>query len=191
MRRLRELLGLQQSEFSTVVRLSKSLLQKLEHGERPLTRQIAEKIAAYTGVAPEWLLTNDRKARPIDSKGNVYGQRQCHVAQARLRGLRAVGSTPGMPPEIAVCTWLLRQYAEARDLFLRPEMYKHLFQFLLDHQILCSRYQLKADYPATQIGKDIMDEQERRERPGNLYPGVIKDAEKCYKAAKRKTPGAR
>jgi transcriptional regulator with XRE-family HTH domain len=185
LRRLRESLGLQQDEFCCVLRLSKSLLQKLEHAERPITQRIAEHIAACTGISPSWLLRNDQKARPIDAKGNRYGQRQYHVAQARLRGLRTVGCRPDMPPGIAVRTLLLQRYAEARDLFLRPEMYKQFLKFLLDHQLLCARYEMKADYPLAHTARDAIDEQERREQPGNLYPGVIKDAEKGYKAAKR------
>jgi transcriptional regulator with XRE-family HTH domain len=179
LRRLRELLELQQDEFSSVLRLSKSLLQKIEHKKRPLTRHMAEFIAACTGISPEWLLRNDPSARPINSKGNLYGQAQYQLAQSRLRDLHPAIK----PPEIAVRGLLLRGYAEARDLFLRPEMYKHFVKFLLDHQLLCARYASKADYPETDTAGDIIDEQERRERPANLYPGVIKDAEKCYKAA--------
>ena len=177
LRRLREFLGLQQDEFSSVVQLSKSLLQKLEHEKRTLTRSMAETIAACTGISPEWLLRNKRSEPLIDSQGKRYTKARYERAQAKRLDL-----LPAITPPLLVRTLLLQRYAEARDLFLRPEMHRHLIKFLLDLQLLCARYELKADYPETMIVADFIKEQQKRENPDNLYPGVISDAEKCYKA---------
>ena len=182
LRRLRELLGFQQDEFSNVTDVSKSYLQQLEHGRR-FTNEILERIATRTGISPEWLRRNDR-SRPIDSKGKPYTNRQFDLAQARLRDFRPFWRGRGSA-DIAVCKLLLQRYAEARDLFHRREMHKHFVQFLLDFQLLWARYELHAKYPEHHTGRDAIAEQERREHPDNLFRGVIRDAENCLKAAKR------
>jgi transcriptional regulator with XRE-family HTH domain len=180
LRRLRELLGFQQDGFSVVVNMSKSLVRKLEHGERPFSQRMAENIAACTGVSSQWLLRNDSSEPPTDSHGRRYTKKQFEIARAKRLDLR-----PGRNPSISVRTWLLQRYAETRDLFLRPEMRCYVFPFLLDLQLLCARYELHADYPASMIGEDFINEQHRRENPDNLFPGVIKDAEQCHEHAKR------
>jgi hypothetical protein len=92
---------------------------------------------------------------------------------------------PTHAPTILIRTLLLQCYAEARDLLLRPEMYKHLIKFLLDLQILTARYDMKANYPATRTARDIIDESDERAKPDKLYPGIIKDANRCYNAVKK------
>jgi transcriptional regulator with XRE-family HTH domain len=179
LRRLRDFLGLQQDEFSSVVHLSKSLLQKLEHEKRPLTRSVAENIAACTGISPEWLLSNDSSEPLIDSRGKRYTRAQYERAQFKRLDL-----SPAITPPLLVRTLLLQRYAEARDLFLRREMHRYLIKFLLDLKLLCARYELKADYLETVTAADLMNEERKRENPDNLYPSVIRDAEKCYKAIK-------
>jgi transcriptional regulator with XRE-family HTH domain len=180
LRRLRELLGFQQDGFTAVVHISKSELRKLEHEERPLSRRKAENIGACTGISPQWLLDNDSSEPPIDSRGRPYTKKQFEIARARRLDLR-----PARKSSITTRTWLLQRYAEARDLFLRPEMRGHLIQFLLDLQLLCARYEQHARYSATDTAQDAISEQHRRENPDNLFQGVIRDAEQCYKEARR------
>jgi transcriptional regulator with XRE-family HTH domain len=182
LRRLRELLELDQFVFSDATGMSKSYLQKLEHG-RTLTKQIRERIATRTGVSPEWLQSND-PGPPYDAKGRRYSKEQFDRAQARLLDFRPFWRGRGKA-DIAVKRFLLQRYAEARDLFLRPEMYKYFVGFLLDLQLLCARYELKAKYPEHYTGADAIAEQKRREHPDSLFPGVVRDAEACHKASNR------
>lgn len=181
LRRLREGLGLQQKQFADVLDMSPSLLQKLEHGDRPITRRLAEDIAACTGISPEWLLRNRRKEPPVDWQGEPYTAAHYHRAQFKRLSLVRLQ----LAPPILVRAVLLQRYAEARDLFLRPEMHRHLMKFLLDLQLLCARYETKAEYPASDTAVDAIKEQEKRENPSKLYPGIIRDAERCYKATQR------
>lgn len=179
LRRLREFLGYQQDEFASVLHLSKSLLQKLEQEKRPLSGRLAEDIAACTGISAGWLLRNDPNEPPTDARGRPYTRTQFDRAQVRRLDLM-----PTYKPPILVRMALFQKYAEARDLFLRPEMYGRLFKLLLDLQLLCAKYEPHAKYSETGTAADAIKQQDIRENPDNLFPSVIKDAEQCHTAAK-------
>ena len=160
-----------------MLRMSKSLLHQLEHEKLKLTRRVAEDISARTGISADWLLRNDPKEPPVGARGERYTEAQYDRARINRFDLR-----PTHAPPILIRTVLLQRYAEMRDLFLRPEMHKHLIKFLLDLQLLTVRYDAKADYPASYTAGDAAREQDEREKPDRLFPGIIKDTERCYKA---------
>jgi transcriptional regulator with XRE-family HTH domain len=180
--RLRKALGLYQYEFSDVLHVSPSLLRKLEYGTRTLTPDNAENIAARTGISPGWLLRNDPREPLIDSDGRSYDGKE-RFKRAQLQ-FKPVNLALAHTPPILVRTVLLQRYAEARDLFSRPEMYQHLIKFALDLQLLCARYEMKADYPESMTGENFINAERDREKPDKLFSSIIRDAERCYKAVK-------
>src|SRR5262245_57155375 len=111
--RLRQILGLQQKQFAGMIHLSRSLLQKLENEDRPLSRRQAEIIAAATGVSADWLWRNDPSEEPTDLWGKPY-------SKERYLRSKALGFDPFLDyaPPVVVRVALLQSYAKARDLFL-------------------------------------------------------------------------
>src|SRR4029077_12953766 len=85
LRHLREFLELQQDEFSVAIHLSKSMLQKLENEKKPLSRRVAEDIAAYSGISADWLMRNDptTATQLIDRRGRPYTPDHYKLAQIR------------------------------------------------------------------------------------------------------------
>jgi transcriptional regulator with XRE-family HTH domain len=180
LRRLREELRLEQKQFAPVIHLSKSLLQKLENEKRPLSRRQAEDIAACTGISVGWLLRNDRSEPLVDSKGKPYSEERFRLAQAMRFDLM-----PTLAMPVMLRALLLQSYARTRDLFLRPEMHKHFIKFWGKLEILRSEFELEADYPEEMTARQIIDEDVKKYLdPDVLYPGIIRDAEKCHKAEK-------
>jgi transcriptional regulator with XRE-family HTH domain len=180
LRRLRELLGLKQESFSREIRISASLLQKLENEKKPLGRPLAEDIAARTGISAEWLLRNDRNEPPIDEKNRPYSKDRYARMQFTRRDL-----IPALKPPFAVRAVLLENYAKARDLFLRPEMYQHFLRYVSEAERLRMRFEEDAVYPEGTLADDLIREDAGARNPDVLYPGVIRDAEKCRRAVAR------
>jgi transcriptional regulator with XRE-family HTH domain len=181
LRRLRELLGFKQESFANEIRISASMLQKLENEKKPLKSLVAEDIAARTGISPEWLLKNDPNEPPIDTKGRLYTKDW----YARTQFTR-LGLIPTLRPPIAVRAVLLENYGKARDLFLRPEMYRHFLRFVMDLERLRMRFEEEAVYPEETRAQDLVREDARQRNPDTLYPSVIVDVQKCRRAVSRK-----
>jgi len=154
----------------------------LENEKKPLKAHVAEAIAASTGISAEWLIRNEPSEAPIDSKGKPYTIEHYERAQAITR-LHSMPTTIKAP--ILVRRMFLEQYAKTRDLFLRPEMYKHFIKFVLKLDMLYRQFDLEADYPKEMTGADVIREEMNRLKPGNLFPGVIADAQRVWSAVDR------
>jgi transcriptional regulator with XRE-family HTH domain len=183
--RLRALIGLEQKQFAAAVNLSVATISKAETQKRPLTRQVAQHVADSTGISVEWLLQNDKHRAPCTPRGKPYSRHNFDQAQMRARWMQI---DPRIKPSVWVRRQLLMNYAKSRDLFLRPEMYRHFFKYLTELELLCGRFWLKADLSEAEeamSSKDFIREEQKQRQPDVLYPGIIKDAEKCWDAEKR------
>jgi transcriptional regulator with XRE-family HTH domain len=181
LRRLREFLQKQQDEFSVIIHVSKSMLQKLENEKKPLRLRMAQDISACTGISAEWLKQNDSRAALVDTRGRPYTLERFELAQ-----LRRLDLDPTIKPPVMVRTLLLQNYAKARDLFLRPEMYPHFVNYVTQLEVLRGRFDLLADYPEDWNSAKFIDEELGRLHPNHLYSGIIRDVEQCQKAAQLK-----
>jgi transcriptional regulator with XRE-family HTH domain len=180
LRRLRELLGLKQDDFAKEIRISASMLQKLEHEQKPLKPRVAEDIADRTGISADWLLRNDPAEPPFDEKNRPYSRDRYARTQFTRREL-----LPALKPPFAVRALLLENYAKARDLFLRPEMYQHFLRYISELERLRMRFEEEAVYLEETTAAQLIDEDARQRNPELLYPSVIKDAGKCQRAIAR------
>jgi len=67
-------------------------------------------------------------------------------------------------------------------------MYQHFIKYAAELELLYGRFWLKADLSEAEeamSSDDFIREEQKQEQPDVLYPGIIKDAEKCWDAEKR------
>lgn len=86
----RAVTGMDQSAFADFVGISEPQLAHMERGGskgRPLTPDVAAKIAAKTGISADWLLGADDFKTPLALDGSPYTQLK--LAEAKILGAAA------------------------------------------------------------------------------------------------------
>jgi transcriptional regulator with XRE-family HTH domain len=87
--RLRVLLNefekLDQEQFAKMIGCSVHKLRNIETGRTPLDELLARRIADETGIAKEWLLENNPKARPVTNMVTVGPNRRGRITLAAIR----------------------------------------------------------------------------------------------------------
>ncbi len=64
--------------------LSRSLVEKINSGHRPMTASVAAKLEAIYGISAEWLMTGSAESAPVTSSGRPFGRESFKRHQQRL-----------------------------------------------------------------------------------------------------------
>lgn len=131
LRQLREAAGLSQTELGDLAGTSQPQIQRLETGDRKLTKEWASRLAPHLGVSPERLLFPPRKAVAVGYVG--AGSEVYPIDDHALgEGLEEIDVPPGVPEDAVVvivkgdsmypryfdgeCLFYLRRGYDPRDL---------------------------------------------------------------------------
>lgn len=82
---LRQVIGLNQPDFASVVGIAESTLAKIETTRLPLSPENAIRISTETGVSFRWLIEGDSANAIVDEEGNSFTE-STFVAARAARG---------------------------------------------------------------------------------------------------------
>lgn len=142
---LREMLGYKQPGFAELIGCSLSTLQAVERGPGRLkiSAELAEKIFLATGIAPDWLLSNNVSASGADMIEGMEGK---PYTKAVFDKIQASRSTSGDRESFNDRHNLVRALKGVLGSFLAAEKTSMQSAALVRYRVGCLADQLRADF---------------------------------------------
>ena len=168
---------MEQWRFAKLAGCSEETVRKVEKGERPLTKDLAAKIALVTGVAEEWLLDNDLGMPAFTKWGEPFTRESYERHKAALREQTPV-YLEAMTPD-----FLFSYYEIMRCILAKLDRGQKTLAFFRIEEFLKAFLE---EFTGCSMGESVPDYEQARE----LIKKDLRSAEKLALAMRSKKGNA-